>query len=1186
MRRLVLVCIALISSAECRAQQASNHIQGDVKAEWHDPQLISVADAARFFPGQSLTVSVSGTVDINPNEHSECNKDWLGQCHRTYWTEHHFSTPESVPAYFVLQRSDDPRKNIQFKVGAAQQIVTIPEDDSAYDKPYELRGYVAAPGTGVDPSRSKNSYRVDIAVDSSARVNQLPAFFSARKPSPTEIVDSRNVVDRYSEAQAASACAQKIRNYAVSQFPISGGQTAQQNQLALLEYAKRLAPLDVENTKALASYYTSIGAPAEAERVYNDTINTLEQRVGVAGATKDKAQLAESYISLAATIASNSGSISPHALEKADGLYERAIALLDDIKFFDREGTTLAERANELRRLKTADTLKAAIGLYKQAQAKMANTIVGDLVFRSVDGQTVLSGPEYVGYRVVDVQSGESISDFFKSDRDFVPVAWDAQSKRLLLRSLDLLAWHDPFQRPAPEPTPTTSLLADYFEAAGGTILAKWAINGVARVITRSGADFPMRVGAETKCEFTPIQLFAGPPLQQVSSYGPSTISLDGNTVAIACGNTIGISKVANDQISQANKIDLTTLGVQPSIILGVALSADGQALAVATRRPVSGPAPQVGASPVFDDRILLWTNLSAADERPREFQLANEVRTPRPGFGSAAIAVSFSPDAAALVISNGAAVQFIDVGTGASTVSATNVTQVAQPMDLPTSGLAVAIESTSTNELVIKDWPTNSLIVVSWPSHELTKLQLSPQAVGAVIFGTILTRNTRAGRSILWVSARHFVSLTNKISVTDGTASPIGQSPVTFTGGVRFGGSVLLSGGRFFVSPTGVGQQLELVQIGGERRVIGSESAAGHAFAVGLREVDSWALMTTGEDERVARIDLMRGFDKVGEISLPPIPNSYKDKLVKAMQDYVAQSRPPNIISPQRTSLIDPNDVKQALAHPERLNLIGWRPSSIPQSNFFSANSSRCCPPAVLEPMVGFRTDDNRDLYASVVGPMLAVVDFCQTVRDKVVSINDFTGTRLLAVLSGDAALVAKPAPVGQPQWFIESLPDGKILSFPNPQLVTTTNDSLPSFVASLRSIDANRFNVLGSTQKRAGPPDYWIATFSVDGSGVHNQPCAKCSLDFGKLNESIQKTSFPFSTPALFQPLLGVILSSNLGRAMFVDGELLEALDVTSQQPLLSTSASLPKLIEQNVAVVQDTRHLLKLYGLANRP
>src|SRR5262249_46861017 len=193
---------------------------------------------------------------------------------------------------------------------------------------------------------------------------------------------------------------------------------------------------------------------------------------------KDKAALADMYVSLAAMISQNRGSVDPTELSRAEGIYEKAASIFASINFSDRRATTLSARAGLLRRLKSVTSLRAAVGLYQEARTQMALTVVGDIAVRSTDGKTILTGTSYEGYQAIDIQTGEIVASFNRPGRDLRPVAWDPVLQRVLLQAGDTLAWHEPFKQA--NPVSSFPATGDSFRAAGGTLLSSTSVDCVA----------------------------------------------------------------------------------------------------------------------------------------------------------------------------------------------------------------------------------------------------------------------------------------------------------------------------------------------------------------------------------------------------------------------------------------------------------------------------------------------------------------------------------------------------------------------------------------------------------------------------------------------------------------------------------------------------------------------------------
>jgi WD40 repeat protein len=1163
MRLLIALLLALLPVV-CSATE-SMEVVGAVGASFHEPQLVSVADGAQFFPGQKLSISLAGQVDINREEHSDCNKDWLGQCHRTYWTEHHFRTPAITPAYFELRRVDDPTQKIQFTVGDASVLKEVPLDQLNFDKPYELRAYLAAPGSGIDPSRSSNSYSVTISVDSAARVSNLPAFFKTKRPSASDVVDNRNIVDRYSEAQLASLCASDIRVYALDQFPISGGTTTQESQLALLQYAKRMAPLDLANTKALAGFFDSVGLPAQAEKEFGKAIMSLEQKVGAANLAKDKANLAETLAALATSIAKNSGTSDPGALLRADNFYARAAEVFGSIHFVDRQGTVLASRAGLLRRLKSKADLRASIALYEQAKSSMAHTIVGDLALRSADSKVILTGSDSSGYRILNLRTGSKFSEFFQIGKDFRPVAWDPVSRRVLLSSGDALLWHDPFT-PKAETELFASAVGDRFKASAGTVLAIGGMDRHVRVITKTGLDQRLSVGNEEKCQISVPTDAKGTNFSQVEiGYGDAAISLDGKSVGIVCGATIGILAVENDRLRSVVTINSVGQNREPIFVDSLALSPNGRAVAVIAHRPNGG------------NQLVLWNILEATTRFVAEYPLQQEMVYSE-------TVVTFSPDGTSLIASNGKVIQFVSLETGTSN-AVIGASSPAKPgltggsMDLTPQG-APTLDVTSPDGLIVKNSMDGTLFHIAWPSQELTRVSMDPRSADA-LSGIVLTRSTEAGREIDWVQAQQFLSLTQRIDASSATNASL-ERPITIDRELSSRLPLLLSGGETLVSYDRFTSQILVRNINGDSKFLQVPDARHAVHAIASKKKDSWARVVTAAHSGLVSIDLMLGFNKADEIGLPPVPNSYKKRLIDAIraevEAWTKAGKPGLRLGEYRTGN-DPADLDRAIAHPDRLRfdwqLMGSGGSAEPlMPDLISL--------AVFEPLVRYQQDDGTEIVVQNIQDTFALVDLSQTrAANDAVQIVSSPNVYPIAFLSASLALSFSQAPNLPPKLVFQQLPAGEQNDIQSHLADPSTTQTLIAFQAAPES---STFILIGSTTKQAGSVSYWFEQFSVDRTRARTVKCDQCqTFDPSKLKDLVSiegKEPQPFESYS--DVMSGVASSADLQQLMLLSGETLEVIDTVSNKVRLSTNAAIPMLVEGNVAIVRDSKHLLKLYSL----
>ncbi|MGM4960899.1 hypothetical protein ACT4MK_36910 [Bradyrhizobium barranii] len=1167
-----------------------------MSASWHDPTLVALKDKAQFLPGQKLTISLTGSIDVNPEEHSDCNKDWLGQCHRTYWTEHHYRNPGQTPATFHLARTDGQGQPISFVVGGSSVQIDIPVTGKEFDKPFELRGYIAAPGSGVDAARSLLSYSVSITVDARQRVDALTSFFAARSPTAAEIVDNSKVVDAISANQFGSLCAQKIRTFAATNFPISSGKSAQESQLMILQYAKRLAPQDSANTQALADFYNAVGLASLAEAEYNKTIAQQEQQAKLSQSVKDKVVLAELTGNMGAMIAQNAGSFDPGALQRADTFFDRAASIYQSVNFSDRRGGALAARASVLRRLRTIGALQSSIDLYQRASTSMARTVVGDVAVRSSDGRTLLTGASYSGYRIVDIGTGRTHSDYWKTGQDFNPVAWDAANQRILLRSADTLVWRDPFD-PTANVVPATAALADRFVASSSTIIGISNADGTARAITKGGSDLRLRVENEDVCEYRSVYTQVpspNPAAPMFKTYGPTVLSFDGKIVAITCGARVGVFAIEDEKLRSLGVFDAAKFTGRITDIISVALSPDGTKLALIAR---SAPNPSMpaapGRPPAWDDRAIVSDVLNPP-QSPKEIPLAAELKTPRMPVLNPLLAIAFGPDGQSLAISSGLFLQLASLTDGSSVIKALSYDRDAsvRPRILSPYEPYLSIERSSATEFFIKDWMSGGISLVDWPSRTVRSVAIDQSAASELAVGTIVTRNNSDGPHTFWIGQRQFLELTHSIASKDASVESL---PSSIKGEISSVGQppLLLTGSSYLVGREPFSRSTTVIQIGKSQQAIPLPKGNDVGFVLALGSPDSWARVSLDRQAFQATVEFMRGFDKVGETSLPPVPNSYKDHLLanwRAIVDTWGKNGRPQFVDPnERFLLTQPRDVEEAIGHTERL-LVGWRPA-LTVGNAILPNGNDNLGPVVFQPFVRYTTLDGRPLEVLPTQTMYAVVDPKAMSTSDTIALVDFHDTIPLAILNETSAIVVqvKPGPNGQmsSSFFTRSL-KSEILS----PIQTRLSDigaagAAPSLQSYQVASDGILFDLVGFTPKSPTFFEPWLESFSLKGSVAQPMPCRSCvDLDaselprlLGSINRSVV-ASFGNLSPLMLSSSLRT--SVDLKRQMSLAGKLLEVIDIPSNSVLLSTGAALPRAIEGNVAVIQESPHLLKVYSL----
>lgn len=386
-----LLCTGL--SLMASAKQQDGYVDGVVNVQARRLTLVSNEYGDSYFPGQRLSIDVSGTIDVNPEEQWEENC-FLGICKRHTWINHHWFDASRLPVIFVLLDESD-NKVAEFAAPGGKASYLIPTDVLvSYNRKLRLFGMVSDTTPAIDARRSRGQYAVRISVDTSARIRKLPAYLAAHKPAASEL-KARWAYDPFLITQNRSAVVAALISFAQSAHPASDRGRSEEHR-ALLDYAAEIDPTNPTVGSAAADMFIKQGNFKEAEAQMVATIKKLQQLPGSADNPITQTALARAYIKLASTMSAARGYADAGSLSAIAGHYTTAV----DIGQRFRAPAVLTEalfgRALLLRSRNTLDALKMAQDDLSLARARSPQPYLGVPDFVSPDAEEMLVN-EYPG---------------------------------------------------------------------------------------------------------------------------------------------------------------------------------------------------------------------------------------------------------------------------------------------------------------------------------------------------------------------------------------------------------------------------------------------------------------------------------------------------------------------------------------------------------------------------------------------------------------------------------------------------------------------------------------------------------------------------------------------------------------------------------------------------------------------
>lgn len=554
---LLRLCVTLLfvggHGKECVFAQAaciasSQPLQGDVNVKRREYHQFLVTDATQFLGGERLSISVSGQVDVNFQEHHDrhCNLFGFLDCHTDDWIEHHQKTPDQEP--LTLRLVDDAGNTpeglaSQFTATTSPLVIDVPS--TPFDKPYHLEAWFS--DASINGSQSSGQYTVSVTVDGTGRNTALAATLNRTPPITASQIDTPQILDTNFVRGCAASIADQLARHA-TKFPASQADT-RDAQLDLLKLALRLDPANPSITLALADYYRQTGNLALAKKTASDALDATEKAVALNPTRVNKQKRANAYLEVGKTIEEERASLNLSDLEDALTYYSRSAEEFETIYDLSGLPESLVRKARALRRMRTESSLVAATEVYQHAL---------DILPRRLNKTSFVSvSPDHkymlVAKRLSSIGIGTPGNNLAPADLpgDFTILSQD-QSGRLLLRNPDTLLWYDP-DKPNLPPSLAASRVLHSAATSSGTILGE-SDDGHLVIVGSNGVDHD--VFSNEKGLFPLIYALSG----------------DGQTFAFYDGSKIVINRV--DSPSDAT---LRTI-VQPDLktIYSLALSSDG----------------------------------------------------------------------------------------------------------------------------------------------------------------------------------------------------------------------------------------------------------------------------------------------------------------------------------------------------------------------------------------------------------------------------------------------------------------------------------------------------------------------------------------------------------------------------------------------------------------------------------
>jgi tetratricopeptide (TPR) repeat protein len=875
--------LAILLSFATASQAADLAVTGSVQATWRAPQKVSVAADAVLRAGHFVTVTVSGSVDINQEQRSERHCGFLGlSCKTEYWTEHHFVGPQNVPVAVQIRRVGSSNPVDQAIVGTSPTLLKVPlGSNSDFVAEYELVAILNGAGSGIDPNRSAGAYQVRLEIDAGPRASAYAAWLAA----PGTQLDTAlgaAALDEALKQGHAQDIGTVLRNFAKTAYPVPGPTTNRPSHEKLVRKAVEIAPGDPANALALADYFRAVGLYALADEQIRKVLSDLEAKTD----PRSRRQLGNAYRSLAATTLAKSGGMDSGSAQEAGALLTKAFGAYRDSGRHDLQAAALIDRARVLRGIRSREALGTAAGLFQDAYDLTPLIVKGRTVGTGIAGKDPLGLDWQVGFTITPLGGtalGGQVVDA-AAIGDEMMMAWDATKGRLLSKRGGTLQWRSADGGSATEPAPLGR--GTIFKTNNAAILAQPA-PGEVIYASPTGVLSPLSFGNSSTCP--PLPPFPGappPPGPLPPPLVPISLGPDGDIVATACGDTMSIYQLAGDSLKLIQQRKLPNAFVSQGMVLEAGPSACGVFMALP---PMIQPgAPVTPPSLIKPDGSTVQVKLPAASPpappvppapgAPPPFMLG-----PPPLSDAWPIGAAFTGDGKVLVARSGKPVLAFNCSDGslADTIPLPAIAPgqpIGRMIPLPAirrlDGSSFAVVELGVR-VVLLDWPTKAVRSYPFPPAQmafqpLPDALLPPAAAGAP------PRSIRYQRSI---TVRR--SLTEDATIAASFTLPGGLGPLT-----------LLNGGNYLLAEEPVvGPRL----IDLKTATAVDVPVVARRFAFPVDDADGWAVLRFGpppapmapvELGPVEAIEVFKGGTNVVSAAPPPISAAARTRIVEGLKD------------------------------------------------------------------------------------------------------------------------------------------------------------------------------------------------------------------------------------------------------------------------------------------------------------
>jgi hypothetical protein len=407
-------------------------MDGDINVLWASPQEVVQGIGRKFYPGETLQLTLGGHVtQNNEDERKQCKVfDWF--CKTVRVPAPVTREPAKYPAVFVIVADSgggtltpDP---IPFGGTTSFTIPAGAPDD--FGKAWRLRAMIPN-GSNFNRAICVGTYTLRVEVDNGQRLSAFRNYLGAGARTAAALTE---VLDERFRTRNGPQIADEMAAHAQARFANSPNPALSQEYPAVLELALDINPGSPALQRKLAAFYIAKGNFPKAQ----------EAALAAARNAKDEADQSQAYLLLGQIMEGERTQFSPGALRGATALYEQAVDLARNGKHRSLLLNALQQDADAQRRIRTRTSLARAAELFERARDAAPAEAGGSFANLNAEAGVLLTTKVRFGFTVESSLTSTTRTLLGDTDDDWLPLAAEPGGNVLVSRNGSSVEWWNP----------------------------------------------------------------------------------------------------------------------------------------------------------------------------------------------------------------------------------------------------------------------------------------------------------------------------------------------------------------------------------------------------------------------------------------------------------------------------------------------------------------------------------------------------------------------------------------------------------------------------------------------------------------------------------------------------------------------------------------------------------------------